>query len=113
MQILIALIVMGVIATVATILVATAALIQLAPLLIAALAVVGALRTLQRRHHRQFPAPPGVLRRALPRPLTPTLPALPCPDGWVLVAVWGRPEHCVHRPPVVDAEVISVEEHHG
>jgi hypothetical protein len=111
MQILIALIVMGVIGTVATILVATAALIQLAPLLIVALAVVGAVRTLQRRHHRPLPAPPSAVRPGRPRPTPPTLPP---PDGWVLVAVWGRPEDRVqHRPPVVDADVISVEEHHG
>jgi hypothetical protein len=110
MQIVIALIVMGVIGAVATILVATAALIQLAPLLIGALVVVGAVRRLQRGRARPLPAPPSVLRPGRPR----SAPMLPCPDGWVLVAVWGCPECRVqHRPPVVDADVISVEDHRG
>jgi hypothetical protein len=110
MQILIALIVMGVVGTAATILVATAAVIQLAPLLVASLVVVGVLRRWQRRRHRPRPAPRGDLRPALPWP---SPPVSPCPDGWVLVAVWGRPECRVHRPPVVDADILSVEEHHG
>jgi hypothetical protein len=109
MQILIALVVMGVIGTVATLLVATAALIQLAPLLIVALVVVGAVRSLQRGRARRLPAPPSVLRPGRPRS---SPPSLPCPDGWVLVAVWGRPEYrAQHRPPVVHADIISVEDH--
>jgi hypothetical protein len=111
MQILIALVVMSVIGTVATLLIATAALIQLAPLLIAALVVAGAVRRLQRRRGRPLPAPPSVLRRARPRSSPPTLP---CPDGWLLIGVWERPENRgPHRPPVVDAEIISVEDHRG
>jgi hypothetical protein len=113
MQILIAVIVMGVIATVATALVAAAALLQLAPLVVAALVVLGVVHRWQRRRPlRPAPSPLSVSPPTAVRPAARARPVPPRPDGWVLVPMWWLPEHRTPRP-VVDAEVISVEENHG
>jgi hypothetical protein len=115
MQILTAFVIMGLIGAVAVVLVAAAALVRLLPLLIVVLVVVRALRWWGRRgHRRRAPSPPTP-----PRPITapgsapPPWPTMPRPDGWVMVPMWldphGRGQH--HR--VIDAEVISVDEHHG
>jgi hypothetical protein len=115
MQILIAVIVMGLIATVAVVLAAGATISRLAPLLIAVLVVVGVVRSLQRRR-KPRPAPPplpGVIRPAPPQPVAPIRPTMPRPDGWMLVPMWWLPAQPVHRPPVLDADIISVEEHRG
>src|ERR1700677_3033989 len=101
MQILIAFVVMGLIGAVAVVLAATAALIRVAPLLIAVVVMVGAVRCWERR------------RLAVPAPAPPAAPFLSRPSGWVFVPVWIDPAGRAHRRPVIDAEVISVEEHHG
>jgi hypothetical protein len=112
MQNLIAFVVMGLIAAVATLLVAISALIKLAPLLIAVGIVVGALRWLRRRRSRPAPLPPGTMPVGSLRPVAPVL-LPPRPDGWVLMPMWWHPEHRVHRSTVLDAEIISVDEHRG
>ena len=99
MQVLIGFVMMGLIGVLAVVLTAAVALIQFLPLLAVVLAVLGALRWWERRSHR---------RRARPPP-----PMLPRPDGWVVVPVWLDRGGGVRRRPVVDAEVISVEEDHG
>ena len=113
MQILIAIVVMSVIGAVAVVLAATAALIRVAPLLITALVVVGAVRWSERRPPRPGPRPP-----APPRAPGVSAPvAQPArswrPGGWVLVPVWVDSRGQAHRHPVIDAEVRSTEEHHG
>lgn len=113
MQILIAVLVMGVIGVVATVLVAAAALVRLAPLLIVALVVAVVVRTIQRRGLRRLTAsPPGAGPPPLPRLAPRTWPMPPRSDGWVLVPMWWLPERHLHRP-IIDADVISVEEHDG
>lgn len=114
MQVLIALVMMGLIGVVAVVLVAAAALVRLLPLLIVVLVVVGAVRWFERPGRRRpAPCPPAPPRPiAAPRPVPPPWPPMPRPDGWVMVPVWiphGRAQH----HPVIDAEVISVDEHHG
>lgn len=114
MRILIAVLCMAMIGTVAVVLAAVQALITLAPLLIAALIVVGAVRFWERRGRAPVSAQPAPTHpAAIPRPLPAAPRVLPRPGGWVLVPVWmdsnGRPQ----RHPVIDAEVISEADHHG
>jgi hypothetical protein len=115
MQILIAFVVMGLIGAVAVVLAATAALIRVAPLLIAVVVMVGAVRCWERRRlARRGPRAPAPPRPpAVPAPAPPAARFLSRPSGWVLVPVWIDPAGRAHRRPVIDAEVISVEEHHG
>jgi len=113
MQILIAVVVMGLIGAVAVVLTATAALVRVAPLLITVVVVVGAVRWWERR-----PPRPGPRAPAPPRPPAVSAPvAQPAsswrPGGWVLVPVWVDSRGRAHRHPVIDAEVISTEGHHG
>ena len=115
MQILIAFVVMGLIGVFAVVLAASAALIQCLPLVIVVLAVVGAVRWWERRSHPRNPPLPSTPPRvpAVSRPEPPPRPALPRPDGWVVVPVWLDRSGGVRRRPVIDAEVISVDEDHG
>jgi hypothetical protein len=110
MQILIALVVMGLIGVLAVVLIAASALIRSLPLLIVVLVVVGAVRWWERCTHRgAAPAPPPTIAGPVPPPRS----MLPRPDGWVLVPVWLDPHSRPQRRPVIDAEVISVDEHDG
>jgi hypothetical protein len=106
MQVLIAFVIMGLIGVVAVVLVAAAALVRLLPLLIVVLVVVGAVRWWERSGR-------GPARQAaIPPPAPPPWPTMPRPDGWVMVPLWipqGRGQH----HPVIDAEVINVDEQHG
>lgn len=108
MQTLIALTVMGLIGAVASILAAASALIGMAPLLIVALIAVGVLR-----RRRRGPRPCGVMAPVLPRPAPAPHPMPVCPDGWLLFPIWRRPEDPAPRSAVLDAEIISIDEHHG
>lgn len=114
MQILIAFVVMGLIGLVAVVLAAGAALIKFMPLLVVVLVVIGAVRFWERRGDNPVapppapPRPPAISRPAPPAPLIP-----PRPTGWVMVPVWMDPSGRPHRHPVIDAEVISEDQHHG
>jgi len=115
MQIVIAVVVMGVIGLVAVVLVAAATLIRLLPLLMLVLMVVGAVRWWERRAGRRAgpyaPAPPR--SSAIPRPAAPPPPTVRYPDGWLMVPLWIDPRGRAQRRPVMDAEVISVQDHDG
>jgi hypothetical protein len=108
MQVLIALVMMGLIGVLAVVLTAAAALIQFLPLLAVVLTVLGALRWGERRSHRRRARPPASRRPAPPPP--------PIPQRlgrWVMVPVWVDPGGRAHHRPVIDAEVISAEDHDG
>jgi hypothetical protein len=108
MQVLIAFVMMGLIGVAAVVLTAAAALIQFLPLLAVVLAVLGALRWWERRgHHRRVRFP------ASGRPAPPSPPIPPRLGGWLMVPVWVDPGGRAQRSPVIDGEVISVEEHDG
>jgi hypothetical protein len=114
MQILIAFVIMGLIGTLAVALIAAATLIRLLPVLIVVLVVVGAVRWWERRGDRQAPCRPAPPRPiTAPRSAPPPWPTMPRPDAWVLVPVWMAPRGRGPHHPVIDAEVISVDEHHG
>lgn len=114
MQILIAFVVMGLIGLVAVVLAAAAALIKFAPLLVGVLVVIGAVRWWERRGHSPVAPPPAPAHpQTLPRPAPPAPPMPPRPTGWVMVPVWMDPSGRPHRHPVIDAEVISEDQHHG
>jgi hypothetical protein len=93
MQILIAVVVMGLIGVLAVVLVTAAALIRLLPLLLVVLVVVGAVRWWERRDRTRKPPWPAASARSLglPPPAPPGRPMLPAPTvgcwfrcGWTL-----------------------------
>jgi hypothetical protein len=119
MRILFAVLVMGMIATCAAVLVAVQVIISLLPWLVAALVAVAALRLWERRSRGIAGTPPPPSRpAAAPWPGATARPIPPHqPVGWAMVAVpvwseWGWPQSDAPRrhPGVIDAEVISEDE---
>jgi hypothetical protein len=135
MRFLITLLCMGTVVMVAAVLVLIDVFIKLLPLLIAALVVVVAVRSWERRRHRAPAAavapsavvnvpgeaafaaqPPNTLDTMRSHLATPpyrhagvSVPGIP--DGWVMVPVWRGPVPHRQQYTVIDAEVIS--EHRG
>ncbi|MGO9158745.1 hypothetical protein [Mycobacterium sp.] len=110
MRILIALVCMGFVGTVATVLALVQVLARTWPLLIVVLVVVVVVR-LRDRRARKAAAPPAALPPAtavaVSRPAPAWQPPPARPAGWVLVPVWMDAHGQPQRHPVIDGDVIT------
>jgi hypothetical protein len=113
MRILAAFICMSLIGVVATVLAVISALIQMLPVILAVLAVFGALRWWTRRAAGRAgvdvnAGPPAVI---VPPAVQPC-PIAPRPAGWVLMPVWMPASDHAERHRYIDAEIIGEDNHH-